>query len=141
MENFTFCAVFVRLLPLLCFNMYYKIQIFLWWEFERFYLKSVCFWSFFVPYFLTFELNTEIYSVNLRIQSECGKIRTRKLRMRTLSTQWEAEIWSPFQYKKWYHFLLTHKKIWFVAFMCGLRFVHEIDFSNKLFWIISQNSN
>ena len=29
-------------------------------------------------YFPVFELNTEIYSVNLHIQSECGKIRTRK---------------------------------------------------------------
>ena len=30
------------------------------------------------PYFPAFGLNTEIYSVNLSIQSECGKIRTRK---------------------------------------------------------------
>ena len=30
------------------------------------------------PYFPAFGLNTEIYGVNLRIQSECGKIRTRK---------------------------------------------------------------
>ena len=30
------------------------------------------------PYFPVFELNTEIYSVNLRIQSEYRKIRTRK---------------------------------------------------------------
>ena len=30
------------------------------------------------PYFPVFRLNTEIYSVNLRIQSECRKIRTRK---------------------------------------------------------------
>ena len=30
------------------------------------------------PYFSTFSLNTERYSVSLRIQSECGKIRTRK---------------------------------------------------------------
>ena len=29
-------------------------------------------------YFPTFELNTERYSVTLRIQSECGKTRTRK---------------------------------------------------------------
>ena len=29
------------------------------------------------PYFPVFELNTEIYSVNLRIQSEYRKIRTR----------------------------------------------------------------
>ena len=30
------------------------------------------------PYFPAFGLNTERYSVSLRIQSECGKIRTRK---------------------------------------------------------------
>ena len=30
------------------------------------------------PYFPTFGLNTEVYSVNLRIQSKCRKIRTRK---------------------------------------------------------------
>ena len=30
------------------------------------------------PYFLVFGLNMEIYFINLRIQSECRKIRTRK---------------------------------------------------------------
>ena len=30
------------------------------------------------PYFPTFGLNTERYSVSLRIQSKCGKIRARK---------------------------------------------------------------
>ena len=34
--------------------------------------------SFSGPYFPAFGLNTEIYRVNLYIQSECGKIRTRK---------------------------------------------------------------
>ena len=34
--------------------------------------------TFFCPYFPVFGLNTDIYSVNLRIQSKCGKIRTRK---------------------------------------------------------------
>ena len=33
---------------------------------------------FFFLYFPVFRLNTEIYSVNLRIQSECRKIRIRK---------------------------------------------------------------
>ena len=54
------------------------------------YVKSVRFWSFSGPYFLAFGLNTEIifflsgkknteiYSVNLHIQSEYEKIRTRK---------------------------------------------------------------
>ena len=30
------------------------------------------------PYFPTFELNTEIHEVSLRVQSKCGKIRTGK---------------------------------------------------------------
>ena len=41
-------------------------------------MKSVRFRSFSGPYFSAFELNTERYSVSLRIQSECGKIRTKK---------------------------------------------------------------
>ena len=41
-------------------------------------------------YFPAFGLNTEKYRVSLLIQSECGKIRTRKkLRIRTLVTQWK----------------------------------------------------
>ena len=40
------------------------------------------------PYFPVFRLNTEIYFVNLRIQSKYGKIRTRKkLRILTLFAQ------------------------------------------------------
>ena len=44
-------------------------------------VKIVRIWSFSGPYFPVFGLNTEIYSVNLRIQSECGK---EKLQKRTL---------------------------------------------------------
>ena len=41
-------------------------------------------------YFPAFGLNTEKYRVSLLIQSECEKIRTRKkLRIRTLVTQWK----------------------------------------------------
>ena len=40
--------------------------------------KSVRIRSFSGLYFLIFELNTEIYSVNLGIQSECQEMRTRK---------------------------------------------------------------
>ena len=36
------------------------------------------FWSFSGPYFLAFGLNTERYGVSLRIQSEWGKMGTRK---------------------------------------------------------------
>ena len=42
------------------------------------YVKSVRIRSFSGPYFPAFGLNTERYGVSLRIQSECGKIRTRK---------------------------------------------------------------
>ena len=35
-------------------------------------------WRFSSPYFPVFRLNTERYRESLRIQSECGKIRTRK---------------------------------------------------------------
>ena len=41
-------------------------------------VKSVRIWSYSGPYFPTFGLNTERYSISLRIQSECGKIKTRK---------------------------------------------------------------
>ena len=41
-------------------------------------MKSARIWSFSVPYFPAFGLNTGRYSVSFRIQSEWGKIRTRK---------------------------------------------------------------
>ena len=41
-------------------------------------VKRVKYGVFYGPYFPTFELNMEKYSVSLRIQFECGKIRTRK---------------------------------------------------------------
>ena len=41
-------------------------------------VKSVHIRSFSGPYFPAFGLNTERYGVSLPIQSECGKIRTRK---------------------------------------------------------------
>ena len=39
-------------------------------------MKRVRTWSFSGPYFTTFELNTDIYSVSHRFQTYCGKIRT-----------------------------------------------------------------
>ena len=41
-------------------------------------LKSVRIWSFSGPHIPAFGLNTERYSASLQIQSECGKIQTRK---------------------------------------------------------------
>ena len=40
-------------------------------------MKSVRIRSYSGPHFPVFGLNTERYSVSLRIQSECGKMRTR----------------------------------------------------------------
>ena len=40
-------------------------------------VKSVRIWGYSGPHFPIFELNTERYSVSLRIQSECRKMRTR----------------------------------------------------------------
>ena len=47
-------------------------------EFQIHYVKSVQIRSFSGPYLPVLELNTEIYSINHIIQSEYGKIRTRK---------------------------------------------------------------
>ena len=41
-------------------------------------VKSVRIWSFSDLHFPAFGLNTDLYKVNLRIQFERGKIRTRK---------------------------------------------------------------
>ena len=40
-------------------------------------VKIVLIWLYSGPYFPAFGLNMERYKVSLRIQSECGKIRTR----------------------------------------------------------------
>ena len=40
-------------------------------------VKCVRIWGYSGPHFPIFELNTERYSVSLRIQSECRKMRTR----------------------------------------------------------------
>ena len=40
-------------------------------------VKTICIRSYSGPYFPSFVLNTESYGVSLRIQPECGKIRTR----------------------------------------------------------------
>ena len=48
------------------------------WKGLWYYMRMVRIRSFSGLYFLAFKLNTEIYLANLRIQSECGKIRSRK---------------------------------------------------------------
>ena len=41
------------------------------------FIKRVRIWSYSGPHFPAFGLNTERYGVSLRVQSKCGKIRTR----------------------------------------------------------------
>ena len=54
-----------------------KINSFYSWSSKNDCVKSVCIRGYFGPHFPIFELNTERYGVSLRIQSECGKMRTR----------------------------------------------------------------
>ena len=55
-------------------------------------VKSVLIRSFFGPYFSAFGLNTEIYRVNLRIQSKYGKMRSRKTRK--MDTFYAMFLWN-----------------------------------------------
>ena len=48
--------------------------------------------SFLGSYFAAFGLNTEICFASLCTQSECGKKRTKKIRIRTLFTQWSLLV-------------------------------------------------
>ena len=50
-------------------------QHFLWLTLDKKFPKDEVFYG---PYFPVFGVNTNIYSVNLRIQSKYGKIRTKK---------------------------------------------------------------
>ena len=45
---------------------------------NMYYVEGARIWSFSGPYFSAFGLDKERYSVSLRIQSDCGKIQTRK---------------------------------------------------------------
>ena len=79
-----------------CFSCYYS------WCYYPHCVKSVHSQSFSGPYFPVFRLNTERYGVSLHIQSEYGKIRTRKtpnmetfhaLLMRNVSLYPTGNIW------------------------------------------------
>ena len=59
----------------MCLNHFFGTFL---WILRIFSVKNVQLWSFFCPVFPVFGLNTEIYGVNLRTQSECRKIRTWK---------------------------------------------------------------
>ena len=55
-------------------------------------------------YFPAFGLNTERYFVSLRIQSECGKIRTRKT---SVSGHFSHNDWLGFIFKVFHEFVMT----------------------------------
>ena len=69
---------------------------------ELYCVKSVRIRSFSGPYFLAFGLNTERYSVSLRIQFECKKIRTRKI----LNTDTFYRVLFFIMIKKYIEFIL-----------------------------------
>ena len=62
-------------------------------------VESVLIWSFSGPYFLAFGLNAERYSLSLRIQSKCGKMRTRKApNTRTFHAMSIKDVWQVPKY-------------------------------------------
>ena len=63
------------------------LQIFTAWKVSKYGVFSG-------PYFPVLELNTEIYAVNLRIQPEYGKIRTRK---NSVFGHFSRSVWIMFQ--------------------------------------------
>ena len=68
-------------------------------------MKSVCIRSFSGPYFPAFGLNTERHRVSLHIQSECGKIRTRRFPntgtfQSVYSIDTESTIWPIFYFSR-----------------------------------------
>ena len=63
--------------------------------------KNSSIWRFSSPYFLRFGLTTERHRINLRIQSECRKIRTRKTpNMHTFYAMKIYVFWTVWEYKK-----------------------------------------
>ena len=63
--------------------------------------KNSSIWRFSSPYFLRFGLTTERHRINIRIQSECRKIRTRKTpNMHTFYAMKIYVFWTVWEYKK-----------------------------------------
>ena len=71
------------------------------------FVKGVRIRSFSGTYFPSFRLNTERYSVYIRIKSECGKIRTRKTPNR--NTFHEVTISSHFMKSGEYYYCISGK--------------------------------
>ena len=77
-----------------CTYSYFYTRVHIFWWVKKY--QSVRIRSFSGLYFSAFWLNTEIYSTNFfSIKFECGKIRTRKPRIRTHFTQWNLQTFPP----------------------------------------------
>ena len=81
-------------------------------EFDLQYVKGDRILSYSGPYFFIFGLNPVRYSVQFRIQSKCGKIRTRITQ--NMDTFYAVMSGSPFflfqQIEKWEQYILTKAK-------------------------------
>ena len=96
-----------------CNNLYFRCLTGFWirlWKEQRMYFEILLSLfqtkfiyenssrSFSDPYFPAFEPNTEIYGVSLRIQSECGKVRTRKNQNTDTFYNLGQNIWRLFHF-------------------------------------------
>ena len=85
-----------------------------YWEVVTWALREKCayselFWSPFFLHFPTFGLNTDRYSVSLRIQFECGKIRTRITS--TMDTFYAVELSRKYAHKGYLTFFPSYSNI------------------------------
>ena len=87
-KSWKLLSSFFSTLILLLFKIFFRVIFYLAVAFQRLWFPKAVMWYphfreskykvFSGPYFPVFGLSTERYSVSLRIQSECEKIRTRK---------------------------------------------------------------
>ena len=95
------------------------------------------------PYFPAFGLNTERYFVSLHIQSECGKIRTRKNSVFGHFSRSAKEPFHSFLNSKYEAYLDRYKLFWqqlnkyywhFLSFFCCCCYTVISLFNNRLFY-------
>ena len=79
--------------------------------------KSVCVRSYSGPYFFAFGLNTERYSLSLRIQSECEKMRTR-ITPNTSTFYAVLHISLIYQITICCSIVIYFAVVWFTCFLC-----------------------
>ena len=103
-------------------------------------VKSVRIRSCSGPYFPAFGLNTGRYSISLRIQSECGKIRTRI----TPNTDTSRSVWSGrTENDKWAIFRVENFKVTkchvthgYIITLWLIRFFEFENFDEGILWKI-----